>query len=184
MKIYYNKDFARSKDQINKWIFLNKYRLAGSAIFTKNNTFISKAISWACHNEYPENDFNPSHVGSLILIANDIYIFDMKPPKANITKLEDYLLNTKDDFMLIIRDFELDIEKFSFDICKRINQNYGYLSAIQSACKYLWFPFREHCSEVHLKELQIQNLFLDENANKITPENLLRILVGGIKKCV
>lgn len=102
----------------------------------------------------------------------------MKPPKPTLTKFEDYLANTKDEYLLVMRNFELDTETFSLGILSRVNQRYGYLSAIQSAFKYLWYPLREHCSEIHLKELQKQGLFKEEDANETTPEDLKEILLA------
>ena len=167
LHIHYNSAFKdMSKEQIEQYCVINEYRLIGSAVFVRNKSFMSKLISRICGGKYKDKAFVPSHVGSLILCGGHIYLFDMKPPK------------TKDEFMLVMRNFSIDTEQFSLGIIKRINNKYGYLSAIQSAFKYLWWGFREHCSEIHLKELQAQGLFKEYSANQTTPEDLKNILLN------
>lgn len=176
---HYNSAFAgMSKEQIGQFCNLNEFRLVGSALFAKNKSFVSKLVSWVCKGKAKDEIFVPSHVGSLILCGGHVYLFDMKPPKPTLTKFEDYLANTKDEYLLVMRNFTLDTEAFSLGILSRVNQRYGYLSAIQSAFKYLWYPLREHCSEIHLKELQKQGLFKEEDANETTPEDLKEILLA------
>ena len=102
----------------------------------------------------------------------------MKPPRPTLTRFDEYLATTKDEYLLVMRNFGIDTEKFSLGILSRVNQRYGYLSAIQSAFKFLWYPLREHCSEIHLKELQKQELFTNEDANETTPEDLKEILLA------
>lgn len=169
------------REHLEKWIKLYKMQLVGSAIFTQNNgSLISRLISKVTQEDCTDS-FVPSHVGSLVLIGGNVYIFDMKPPKAKLTRLEDYILKTKDIFVIVMRNFELNTEEFSVNVCERVNQNYGYLSAIQSAFKWLWYPLREHCSEIHLKELQKQGLFPGHDPNETTPEDMYHILLGGRK---
>lgn len=176
---HYNSAFAgMSKEQIGQFCNLNEFQLVGSALFAKNKSFVSKLVSWVCKGKAKDEIFIPSHVGSLILCGGHVYLFDMKPPKPTLTKFEDYLANTKDEYLLVMRNFALDTEAFSLGILSRVNQRYGYLSAIQSAFKYLWYPLREHCSEIHLKELQKQGLFKEEDANETTPEDLKEILLA------
>lgn len=164
------------------WISVYKNKLAGSAIFVRNESLLSKIISSVCKNKCPDKTFIPSHVGSLVLVGGDVAVFDMVPPKAKITPLIDYLTSTDDDYEIVMRDFDLDVEKFSFGIVERVNKRYGYLSAIQSAFKWLWYPLREHCSEIHLRELQKQRLFEGIDANEITPDGLYHLLIErGLK---
>ena len=138
---------------------------------------MSKVISWVCSGKAESKDFVPSHVGSLILAGGHVYLFDMKPPRPTLTRFDEYLANTKDEFMLVLRNFSVDTEKFSLNILSRLNKPYGYLSAIQSAFKYMFWGFKEHCSEIHLKALQDQGLFKEYDANKTTPEDLKEILL-------
>ena len=77
----------------------------------------------------------------------------------------EYLATTKDEFILVMRNFYINTESFSLDILKRLNKPYGYLSAIQSAFKYMFWGFKEHCSEIHLKALQDQGLFKEYDAH-------------------
>ena len=167
-----------TKADIEQFCVLNEYQLIGSALFAKNKSFISKAVSWVCQGKAKDEKFIPSHVGSIVLAGGHVYLFDMKPPKPTLTRLDKYLATTKDDYLLVMRNFPLNTETFSINIIKRMNEHYGYLSAIQSAFKYLWYPLREHCSEIHLKELQAQGLFQAYNANKTTPEDLKKILLS------
>lgn len=186
--VHHNTAFENmTKEQLEQFCILREFALVGSAVFVKNKAFISKIISWVCLGKAESKDFVPSHVGSLILAGGHVYLFDMKPPRPTLTRFDEYLANTKDEFILVMRNFYLDTEKFSLEILKRYNKPYGYLSAIQSAFKYLWWGFKEHCSEIHLKALQAQGLFKEYDANKTTPEDLKEILlkydeIGGVVK--
>lgn len=184
MRIYYNKDFSgMQKKNIKKWINLYKKQLAGSAMFTRNNSFVSKIVSWASKINSDEV-FVPSHTASLILIGESIYVFDMKPPEPTLTLLEDYIFSTKDVFQIFLRDFELNIDIFSKNIVERMNRKYPLFSAFQSVFKKISFQWSkdinkkdraEHCSEVHLVELQRQGYYLEYDANDTTPEDLITI---------
>lgn len=176
--VHFNTAFKdMTKEQLTQYCGLNEYGLVGSAIFVKNKSLMSKIISKVCAGKAQSKDFVPSHIGSLILCGGHVYLFDMKPPKPTLTRLDEYLATTKDEYMLVMRNFALDTEKFSLDILSRLNNKYGYLSAIQSAFKWLWYPLREHCSEIHLKALQAQGLFKEHSANATTPEDLKEILL-------
>ena len=172
----YNFFEKMTKEQITNYCKAHELELVGSAIFVKNKAFISKVISWVCSGKAESKDFVPSHVGSLIFAGGYVYLFDMKPPRPTLTRLDEYLSQTKDNFILVMRNFNVNTEKFSLEILSRINKPYGYLSAIQSAFKYMFWGFKEHCSEIHLKALQAQGLFKKYNANKTTPEDLKEIL--------
>lgn len=176
--VHYNTAFENmTEDQIKQFCKLRQIDLVGSAVFVKNKAFVSKVISWVCSGKAESKDFVPSHVGSLILAGGHVYLFDMKPPRPTLTRFDEYLANTKDEFMLVLRNFSVDTEKFSLNILSRLNKPYGYLSAIQSAFKYMFWGFKEHCSEIHLKALQDQGLFKEYDANKTTPEDLKEILL-------
>lgn len=179
MVLHYNTAFeSLTPETIEDFVEQNKNTLVGSAVFVKNAAFISKLISWVCSGKAQDKNFIPSHVGSLVMVGGQVYLFDMKPPKPTLTHFVDYLKNTKDEFLLVMRDFKLDTEAFSLEIVNRMNKRYGYLSAIQSAFKYMYYGFREHCSEIHLKALQAQGLFWGYDANKTTPEDLKEILLN------
>lgn len=179
VQVHYNTAFKdMTKEQLTQFCVLNEFQLVGSAVFVKNKALISKLISWVCSGKAEDKSFIPSHVGSLILCGGHVYLFDMKPPKPTLTRFDEYLANSKDEYMVIMRNFGLDTEKFSLGIVQRMNNKYGYLSALQSAFKYLWWGLREHCSEIHLKELQVQGLFKDFSANQTTPEDLKEILLN------
>lgn len=179
MTNHYNTAFAgMTKEEITNFCGLNEYQLVGSALFAKNKSVVSKVVSWVCKGKAKDEKFIPSHVGSIVLTGGHLYLFDMKPPKPTLTRLDKYLATTKDEYLLVMRNFALDIETFSVNIIQRMNKRYGYLSAIQSAFKFLWWGLREHCSEIHLKELQAQGLFKAYNANKTTPEDLKEILLN------
>lgn len=177
--VHFNTAFKdMTKKQLEDFCSLKEFSLVGSAVFVKNKAFISKIISWVCSGKAESKDFVPSHVGSLILAGGHVYLFDMKPPRPTLTRFDEYLYKTKDEFMLVMRNFYVDTEKFSLEILSRINKPYGYLSAIQSAFKYMFWGFKEHCSEIHLKALQAQGLFKDKDANKTTPEDLKELLLN------
>lgn len=177
MIIYSNFEFKNmNTEEIENFINQNKQALAGSAIFVKGKSKISKMISWVCKGKSENKEFVPSHVGSLVLVGRTIYKFDMMPPCAKITSLKDYIKKSKETYIIAMRNFDIDVEKFSIDVCSRLNRRYGYLSALQSAFKYLYYPFREHCSEIHLRCLQNQGLFKEYSPNATTPDDLFRML--------
>lgn len=177
LQIHYNTAFKdMTEEQIKQFCILREFGLIGSAVFVKNKSFISKMVSWVCSGKAETKDFVPSHVGSLILVGGHVYIFDMKPPRPTLTRFDDYLINSQDEFMLVMRNFAINTEAFSLEVLKRYNKPYGYLSAIQSAFKYMRWGFKEHCSEIHLKALQAQGLFTKYDANETTPEDLKEIL--------
>lgn len=181
MKQYDNTYFKEiSLKEINKFISKNYKKLIGSAIFTKNNSFVSKIVSWAESMGDKYQIFIPSHTGSIIEYNYTLYLFDMKPPKATMQPLTDYLLNTKDEFELVIRDFNLDTKMFSANIAYHNGEFYPYLSALRSVLTKRNTKWVRHCSELHLRELQKQNLFLDVNP-EITPKELYDLLIyqGG-----
>lgn len=164
-----------SVDDIQKWIILNYERLIGSAVFTKNKSLTSKIVShvesWKCKNKC----FIPSHTASVIEYNNDIYMFDMKPLRASVRPLADYLSDTQDDYVLILRDFKLDIRMFSINIAEHINEFYPFISALGSAFNKRQTKWSRHCSEMHLRELQKQGILTHLNP-EITPDELFHEL--------
>lgn len=164
-----------SVDDIQKWIILNYERLIGSAVFTKNKSLTSKIVScvesWKCKNKC----FIPSHTASVIEYNNDIYMFDMKPLRASVRPLADYLSDTQDDYVLILRDFKLDTRMFSINIAEHINEFYPFISALGSAFNKRQTKWSRHCSEMHLRELQKQGILTHLNP-EITPDELFHEL--------
>lgn len=179
-QIHFNTAFNQmSEIEIRKWLNDNKERLIGSAIFTKGDSFISNAICWAEKWRCKEEHFVPSHTGSIIDYNDELYIFDMKPIRASIQPLSDFLLNSNLEYALVIRDFLLDIKMFSINIAEHIGEFYPYMSAIRSVFSKRESKWTRHCSEMHLRELQKQGLFKEINP-EITPDELFHIL-GKIK---
>lgn len=173
VEIYSNEYFKHlSKDELISWIEYNKYKLIGSALFTKNNSLTSKVVRWAENwGEKDKNKFTPSHTGSIIEYNNDVYVFDMKPMKATVTPLLDYILNTKDEYRLVLRDFLIDGRMFSLNISYKIGDWYPFMSAIRSVFTKRKSKYKQHCSEAHLAQLQLQGKYLELNP-EIAPDEL------------
>lgn len=176
MRIFKKNDFANlSKEQVEKWINKNYNNLVGSATFTNNSSIASKVIQWAESWKNKNKGFKPSHTGSIIEYNDNIYIFDMKPLKARIVLLLDYILNTNEDYVIILRDFKLDKFMFSKNIAYHIGEFYPFISAITSVFTKTNTKYRTHCSELHLRELQKQGLYTDVNP-EITPDELFILM--------
>lgn len=179
-----------SVDKLDKWLELNYENLIGSAIFTKNNTLGSKLVRWGEKHLFAKcksaDCFVPSHTGSIIVKnikdftnnTDNLYIFDMKPPKASIQPLVDYLLNTDEDYKIVIRNFKLMPTAFSMNCLYHVGEFYPYLSALRSVFTKRNTKWVRHCSEFHLRELQKQGLFPNVNP-EITPDELYHLLTGG-----
>lgn len=163
------------REEFYVWINAHKKQLIGSAIFTKNNSLGSRIVSWAQKvHDKAKGDFIPSHTASIVEKCEELYLFDMKPPKASIQHLTRYLLSTKDDYILVLRDFELDTFMFSQNLLYHVGEFYAYLSALRSVFTKRQTKWVTHCSELHLRELQRQNLYLSINP-EITPNELLNV---------
>ena len=177
-QIYYNTTFKdMSIKNIDTWISFNYERLIGSAVFTKNKSITSKLVCWAEKWRCKDKCFVPSHTGSIIEYNSSLYIFDMKPLKARIQSLNEYLLKTKEDFALVLRDFMLDTKMFSINIAEHIGEFYPYMSAVRSVFTKRQSKWRRHCSELHLRELQKQGILTELNP-EITPDELLHAMVN------
>lgn len=176
LQMHANTSFKNmNADEIQKWIIFNYDRLIGSAVFTKNKSLTSKIVrhveSWKCKNKC----FIPSHTASVIEYNNDIYMFDMKPLRASVKPLADYLSETQDDYVLILRNFELDTRMFSINIAEHINEFYPFMSALRSVLNKRQTKWSRHCSELHLRELQKQGILTHLNP-EITPDELFHEL--------
>ena len=111
----FSKDFFKGmeREKFYLWIHEHKQALIGSAVFTKNNTFGSKLVSWAQKvHDKSKDEFIPSHTASIIEKDGDLYLFDMKPPKASVQPLTRYLLATDDEYILVLRNFPIDTKIF------------------------------------------------------------------------
>lgn len=178
-KVFYKSFFKdKTREQIKQWIRDNREQLVGSAIFTRGTTFGAKLVTWAegwtCPNK---KGFRPSHTGSIVEWCGDILIFDMKPPRASTQSLEKYLWTTKEDFILLLRDFKLDKNMFSRTVLEHNGQGYPYMSAVRSVFTKRQTQWNCHCSELHLRKLQMQGIYTDVNA-EITPDELLHLMIG------
>ena len=161
---------------LTTWITIHKQRLIGSAVFTSNNSIISKLVSWAS-TWGKKADFVPSHVGSIIEQQGNLFVFDMKPPRASMTPLGNFLLYTEDDYKLVMRDFELNDKMFSSNIAYHLNQAYPYLSALRSVFTKRQSKWQTHCSELHLRMLELSNYKVPKGFNlECTPLELYNLL--------
>ena len=178
--IHFNTAFeSLSYQEITKWIKENETQLIGSAIFSKNNSIISKLITYFERIKGKCAEFIPSHTGSIVKCDDEIYLFNVKPLFASKVLLADYIAETEDNYILILKDFKLNNKKFSEDILKHEGDFYPFLSAIRSVGTKRKTK-RSHCSELHLKALQEQGLFKGINP-EITPYELLFLLKRVIK---
>lgn len=178
------KDYFKNmeREEFYLWIHEHHQQLIGSAIFTSNNSITSKLVSFAqkIHDKSKES-FIPSHTGSIIEKDGLLYIFDMKPPRASIQPLTRYLLSTKDNYIVVLRNFKLDTFMFSQNLLYHVGEFYAYLSALRSVFTKRQTKFVRHCSEMHLTELQKQHLYKDIN-REITPNELLILFRKSTKE--
>lgn len=176
---FYTAFKSMSKQDLNTWIVFNRKRLIGSAVFTCNDSFTSKVVRWAENwGEKDKEKFTPSHTGSIIEYDKKLYVFDMKPLKATITPLSNYLLYTDDIYALVLRDFQLDGRMFSLNIAEHIGEFYPFMSAVRSVFTKRQSKWRTHCSELHLRELQKQGILTKLNP-EITPDELYEVMTKG-----
>lgn len=179
-KVHFNTIFADMNPQVIKsWLEIEHNNLIGSAIFTQNNSFTSKIVRWAEGWKCKEGGFIPSHTGSIIEYDKKLFIFDMKPMRASIQPLFDYLVNAQDTYALILRDFELDTRMFSINVAEHIGEFYPFMSAIRSVFTKRETKWVRHCSELHLRELQKQGILTTLNP-EITPDELFHELSKGV----
>lgn len=178
-KVFYKNYFkTMTREQIRLWIDTHKKRLVGSAIFTKGQSITANVVAWAEGWRCPDKTaFRPAHTGSIIEKDGEFLIFDMKPPRASVQSLEKYLWLTDENFVIILRDFEIDEKMFCANLLDEVGRCYPYMSAIRSVFSKRETKWNCHCSEMHLRELQKQGLFKEVNA-EITPDELLHLFIG------
>lgn len=173
-----------SEDELQKWLEFNKTRLIGSAIFTCQDTWTSKLVRWGERHLFAKPDektkFVPSHTGSIIKYENDLYIFDMKPLRASVQPLKEYLLYTNEDYCLVLRDFPLDTHMFSLNLQFHIGEFYPYFSALRSVFTKHQSKWNMHCSELHARMLDLCGHKFPEGFNfECTPLELFQYFIKG-----
>lgn len=180
-QIHFNTAFqGMSIDVLKTWFDFNHERLIGSSIFTKNNSATSKLVRWAESRKCEDKRFIPSHTGSIIEYNNDLYLFDMKPMRAKVTPLVDYILNTDDEYALILRDFQLNTRMFSINVAEHIGEFYPFMSAIRSVFSKRQSKLRTHCSELHARTLDSCGYKFPKDFNfECTPLELFNLLSGS-----
>lgn len=166
-----------SPAMLNVWLNWHKQGLIGSAIFTSNESFISKLVSWAESIKNKDAEFKPSHVGSIVEQDNNLFVFNMQPPRASMTPLSNFLLYTNCDYKLVLRDFDINTQMFSANLIFHLGEFYAYLSALRSVFTKRRTKYVRHCSEMHITELQKQGLFTDFNP-ECTPLELYELLTN------
>ena len=182
-----NNNFFKEIDK-REWINRNYWTLQGSALFTKNDkNIISKIVSNVCKKDCPtKSKFIPSHIAAIYEDSDkngekDIYILDIKPPFSTRQRLIDYLEKTTDEYVILIRDLIIDVDKYNEYTKKRIHLKYGLLSAIQSIFKKFTIKHGMHCSESYIYSYNQQGFMYGINANKSTPDNLMHYLIDVMK---
>lgn len=181
MQVVFYKNFFKYKtrEEIRLWIDVHRQRLIGSAVFTKGQSITANIVAWAEGWRCPDKTaFRPAHTGSIVEKDGEVLIFDMKPPRASVQSLEKFLWLTDEDFVIVLRDFELDEKMFSANLLSEVGRGYPYMSAIRSVFNKRETKWNCHCSEMHLRELQKQGLFTDVNA-EITPDELLHLFCSS-----
>lgn len=178
--VHFNTAFkGMTREKIELWIKLNKRKLVGSAIFSRNDSLVSKLVQWAEKLHEESNKFVPSHVGGIVEYEGKLYVIDMIPPMCKSTPLVDYLLNSKSDYAVVIRDFRLSGKMFSKNLIEYNGTLYPFLSAIRSVFTKRESKLKKHCSELVLREYQKQNLFKNVNP-EITPLELWNLMTNKL----
>ena len=157
--------------ELSKWLQVHRLDLAGASVFTKSSGWLSPTIEFLTRKDCKDTSFIPSHVGSILLLGSILYCFDMKPPKATITNLFDYIVTTNDTFKIVmILDSKIEIAQFSYDLFCKVDEKYGYLSALQCIKGLRWILNRKHhCSELATLEYQKFGYLTDLKADDTTP---------------
>lgn len=182
MRVIYTKNYFRSlsESELDYWLRTHRLRLIGSAVFTKGCGLTAKLVAWAEGWRCPDKStFVPTHTGSIIEKNGETLIFDMKPPKARTQNLKKYLLSTKEDFVLILRDAKIDTKMFVRNLLNEVGRGYPYMSAIRSVFTKRETKWNCHCSELHARELQLCGYEFDASFKlECTPDELFHYLVN------
>ena len=172
-----------SEVQLNKWIARHNTELSCASLFTYTDKGICPIIK-NLTKKYAHNgdDFVPTHVGNIIRIGTQIFVFNMIPPKSKTTLLIDYIKNADFDYRIVtFADNNFNGYQYTVDTLKYNNRRYGYFSALQSGIKPLrWIPNRKaHCSEIFIKMLQRQGYYKEIKADDVTPVEAHNLLAYG-----
>ncbi|MBR1753731.1 hypothetical protein IJ732_02755 [bacterium] len=165
---------------IDKWIDDNADKLTGSCIFDKDDSKISKTIRKYTNTSKCNYEHIPSHAAPIYKDVDGTFkrlqVDDQ--PCTHSEDLKTYLKTTKRNYIIFMRDFDIDEEKFSKNMVNFIGEPYGYISAIQTVFPLIDIDGGLHCSESYVKGIQDQGVFEKVNANKITPHTLLHLLIN------
>ena len=183
--ITYNRTYFSnlSEAQFKNWIAQHSAELGCASLFTYTDKGICPIIKNLTKKYAMDgDDFVPSHVGNIIRVGTQIFVFNMIPPKSKTTLLYDYLKDADFDYRIVTFDNnEFNNYQYTVDTLKYNNRSYGYLSALQSGIKPLrWIPNRKaHCSEIFIKMLQNQGYYKEIKADDVTPVEAYNLLVYG-----
>lgn len=172
----YDKEYLKSMD-IDKWIEENKETLTGSCLFDTNKNPMSILIEKVTNQSHC--DYVPSHAASIYEGEDgQMKVMQIKPCKVVVEDLADYLKNTKNNYVVFLRDFEINKDRFCENVKKEEGKPYGFISAGQSVSSLVNIDGGLHCSEGYVKDVQKEGLFKNIDANKITPHTLLHLLTN------
>lgn len=164
---------------VDKWIEENQDKLNGACYFMKDETLISKGIRLFT-TQSGCKDYVPSHATPIFKDTDGkMKILQILSPNVFATDLADFLKNTDEDYMIFLRDFDINEERFSENCKKEIGKSYGMFSAIQAVTNLIDVDAGLHCSEGYVQLLQKEGMFKGINSNKITPNTLMYLLVNN-----
>lgn len=174
----YSKNYLNSVN-LDNWIAENQEKLVGSCIFTQKDDELSKLIVAFTTGSSYKNEFVPSHTATIFEKNGEMKILNILAPKATVSSLKDFLKNFKGRYILYLRDYNINPERFSESVASYEGMKYGFLSAMQSVLiKGIEFKKGYHCSEVQVLEMQKEGLLKGIDANKITPNTLMHLLIN------
>ena len=104
----------------------------------------------------------------------------MKPLRASVQPLKEYLLYTDEDYCLVMRDFPLDTTMFSLNLQFHIGEFYPYFSALRSVFTKRPSKWNMHCSELHARMLDLCGHKFPKGFNfECTPLELYHYFIKG-----
>lgn len=164
---------------VDKWIEQNQDKLNGSCYFMKDDNFVSQSIRLfttqpgCC-------EYVPSHSTPIFKDEDGKFkLLQIMSPKVSIVDLADFLKNTKEDYVIFLRDFDINDERFVKNCKNEEGTEYGLFSAIQAVSNLINVDAGLHCSEGYVKLLQKEGYFKGIDANNITPNTLMYLLVNN-----
>ena len=179
--IFYKSFFKdKTREDIRIWIDMHKEKLVGSAIFTKGTGITANLVVWAESWTDKCKGFKPSHTGSIVEKDGKVIIFNMIPPRGSTQSLETYLWTTKENFVIVLRDYEIDTNVFNKGTLEHVGQGYPYMSAIRSVFTKRPTQWNAHCSELFARVTVMSGHAFSEAFNlECTPNELLHELCKG-----